>query len=949
MCKKLTCLASSVLVLGLVLTSAAGAADPDLVGWWKFEEESGTLYDQSDNHNDATSFDGVLYQQPGRDGYALGFDGVDDRVVVGTNARPSDTFSFGCWLKTSVTHEIDAESIAGVGGVAGQRYVFDPQHGGETDGGAGLSVGTNGILVYEHGSNYMPATAVYEAEIGSDWNHIMIVYDNKQPTIYLNGVAVRTGLISPRAVVNAPIQIGGMAYGFIEGLIDEVRIYSRALSAGEVKRIAGRVKAFNPDPADGAVYPETWMTLSWSAGAYAASHDVYLGESFEDVSNGTADTFRGSQSSEMFIVGFFGFPYPDGLVPGTTYYWRVDEVNDSEPNSPWIGDVWSFSVPPRTAHNPYPHDRAEFADPNVELNWTAGFGAKLHTVYFGDDLDTVANATGGIPTVLTTFTPGTLELDKTYYWRVDEFNPPTTVKGDVWSFTTIPIVPVSDPDLIGWWKLDEGYGAVTVDWSGYANHGTIENTDGGLGDGGSVWNTDPERGIVLSFNGDNSNGAYVSAGGIPAMSLTNDFTWTFWTKQHPNQGTDIPGEGNNLILGNRYSHTGDDPLEFVKFTPGRFEFYNNDPDYFMTVDYEDVPSGVWVHHAGVKDGATLTYYRNGVESGTSTITKTIQANPFYMGGDPAGGGRWQGWLSDVRIYDKALTATEVKLVMRGDSLLAWDPNPANGSMTYIREATPLTWSPGDKVSEHAVYFGADKDAVDNADASDTTGVYRGKQAATSYSPPEGVEWGGGPYYWRIDEHNTDATVTKGKIWSFAVADFLLVDDFESYDNVDPAPGEPGINRIFDKWIDGYGTITNGAIVGNDMPPYAERTIVHSGAQSMIYRYDNAGKTSEATFTLVWPQDWTEESVTKLSLWLNGSPANAADRVFVALNGTAVIYHDDPAATQIASWTEWVIDLATFGVNLTNVNTITIGVGTKNVSAPGGGQGTLYFDDIRVIR
>ncbi|MHC4580375.1 MAG: hypothetical protein ACYS14_02895, partial [Planctomycetota bacterium] len=308
-------------------------------------------------------------------------------------------------------------------------------------------------------------------------------------------------------------------------------------------------------------------------------------------------------------------------------------------------------------------------------------------------------------------------------------------------------------------------------------------------------------------------------------------------------------------------------------------------------------------------------------------------------------------LSDVRIYDRALAADEIKQVMRGDPLLAWDPNPTNGSTAYIAEALPLTWLPGDDASEHAVYFGTDKDAVDNADVSDTTGVYRGQQTATSYSPPEGVEWGGGPYYWRVDEHNTDATVTKGKVWSFAVADYLTVDDFESYDNVDPAPGEPGLNRIFDKWIDGYGTLTNGAIVGNDMPPYAERTVVHSGAQSMIYRYDNAGRTSEATLTLVHPRDWTEAGVTKLSLWLNGSAANAADRIYVALNPGApgLVYHDDPGATQIAGWTEWVIDLAAFGVDLTNVNTITIGVGTRNAPSPSGGTGAMYFDDIRLIR
>ncbi len=41
------------------------------------------------------------------------------------------------------------------------------------------------------------------------------------------------------------------------------------------------------------------------------------------------------------------------------------------------------------------------------------------------------------------------------------------------------------------------------------------------------------------------------------------------------------------------------------------------------------------------------------------------------------------------------------------------------------------------------------------------------------------------------------------MWTFATADFILVDDFESYDDIDPLPGEPGVNRIFDKWIEGY--------------------------------------------------------------------------------------------------------------------------------------------------
>lgn len=99
MFRKLTYLISIALVLGSAGTRAVGDVDPTLFGWWKFEEASGTLFDQSGNHNDGTSFNGVLYQQAGQAGYALGFDGIDDYVVVGTVGRPTDTFSFGAWLK----------------------------------------------------------------------------------------------------------------------------------------------------------------------------------------------------------------------------------------------------------------------------------------------------------------------------------------------------------------------------------------------------------------------------------------------------------------------------------------------------------------------------------------------------------------------------------------------------------------------------------------------------------------------------------------------------------------------------------------------------------------------------------------------------------------------------------------------------------------------------------
>jgi hypothetical protein len=163
------------------------------------------------------------------------------------------------------------------------------------------------------------------------------------------------------------------------------------------------------------------------------------------VDSGAEGAFLGNQTTTTLTLGFPGFTYPDGLAPGTTYYWRVDEVNEAEPNSPWKGDVWSFSVPPKTAYFPDPADGAESVSVNIQLNWTGGHGSKLHTVYFGETFDEVDNATGGSAQASTSYTPGTLKMAKTYHWRVDEFDVVETYKGNVWSFITEGAVAALDP------------------------------------------------------------------------------------------------------------------------------------------------------------------------------------------------------------------------------------------------------------------------------------------------------------------------------------------------------------------------------------------------------------------------------------------------------------------------------------------------------------------------
>ena len=167
---------------------------------------------------------------------------------------------------------------------------------------------------------------------------------------------------------------------------------------------------------------------------------------------------------------------------------------------------------------------------------------------------------------------------------------------------------------------------------------------------------------------------------------------------------------------------------------------------------------------------------------------------------------------------------------------------------------------------------------------------------------------------------------------------------ESYNDLDPA--DPLSNRIFNAWIDGFGDPTNGSLVGYDNPPFAEQTIVHSGNQSMPMSYDNSDAAkSEATLTLTTNRDWTIKDVETLKIWFRGESANAAEQIYVVLNGSARVDNDNPDAATITRWTAWNIDLQSFadqGVNLTNVNSITLGL-----SSVTGGTGMMFFDDIRL--
>jgi len=432
-----------VLVLGLVLMSAADAADPDLVGYWKFDETSGTTaQDATGNGNDGT-LNGDPQWVAGMLGGALEFDGEGDYVDIGNDPIFNITgqITVACWIKVSqFTDSWQAIFTMGDDSWRLQRQTT-------TDNLCWACTGVTGT----------PGDWWLYGDVNvndGEWHHTAGVYDGSKYYLYVDGeLDAFKDTSGTMSISSYPVMIGANAQQSgreFEGIIDDVRVYKRALTDTEILGVmagggAEYPLASGPVPKDGVYHPDTWVNLAWRAGDFAASHDVYISDNFEDVDAGTESTFIGNQADTFLVAGFPGFPFPDGLVPRTTYYWRIDEVNDAEPNSPWKGNVWSFTIPPKTAYLPVPADGAEAVAVNDKLSWMPGFGAKLHTVYFGESFNEVDSATGGLPQGTTDFTPGTLKMAKTYYWRVDEFDVVETHKGNVWSFTTEGAVSALNP------------------------------------------------------------------------------------------------------------------------------------------------------------------------------------------------------------------------------------------------------------------------------------------------------------------------------------------------------------------------------------------------------------------------------------------------------------------------------------------------------------------------
>jgi hypothetical protein len=750
--------------------------DPSLVAWWRLDETAGTAaFDSSTNGND-----GILNGDPqwveGKINGALDFDGDGDYVDCG---NPDSVFD--------ITGELTVAAWVNI------RSLPTGWSPAVVKGENAWRISTNNTQTSFHfGINYWE-TANYAVngsiEVSmNEWHHVCGTFDGTTIALYVDGVADGTVVNDIGIGVNTTnLWIGGNPEVTYEqrnwdGLIDEVGIFSRALTAAEIQ---GVMKGFTDPSLSAQPYPLDAMddiprdvVLNWIPGRYAHTHNVYLGTDFDDVND--------ADSSSPLLVGpgisqsTFS---PGRLDFDQTYFWRVDEVNAPPDNTVFKGNVWSFTVEPFS----YPIPAANIIP--TASGQSAGQGPEKTIDGSGLDENDLHSA---IPEDMWLSSPG----EPGSAWIQYEFDKP--------------------------YKLYEML----------------------------IWN----------YNGDSILSLY----GIKEVTIeysADSITWTQANVSELAQASGAAGYAANTI---------------VPF-----------------------------------DGAQVKYVK-------------VTANNNWIGGT----GLFNKYgLSEVRFMYIPVNARM--------------PNPGSGA-TKVAIDTALSWRPGRDAAEHNVYLDTDQQAV----AGRTAAVVTVPQASFN---PLSLDLDT-TYYWSVDEvNNSEITpVWQGDTWSFSTAAYLVVDDFESYNDI--ATGEEGSKLVYETWIDGYDNPSvNGSTIGYVSGASMDTDIVHGGDQSVPLIYDNrtASKSEVTVSTSNLPigSDWTIGAPEILVLWFYGDPNNAATgQLYVKLNNSKLLI-SGINLTQ-AAWQNAEVSLADFGINLANVTQLVIGLERTGAT---GSEGILFMDDIRLYK
>jgi len=339
MLKKSVLVGFCVALLTPALSVLAGM-DPALMVYWPLDEQSGNIAkDMSGKGNDGTVSAGPTWVAGKLNG-ALRFAGAGDvrGPYVPLNNR---TFTIAMWINPVLT---------------GSQILFSQVQSGSTNLSLHLRLGgpsstdapVNGIRFGFYNNDLDSPANILQS---NNWYHVVFWYnfEAQRRRIYLNGVQIADAAATPFLATQGAICLGSWTgSSYYTGLVDDFQLYHKALSESEINKImsglADASLAGDPSPKDKATDVHQDVVLSWTAGEFAASHDVYFGTSEVDVNNAS----RANPMGVLVSQGQTDTQYdPEGLLEfGQTYYWRIDEVNASPSNAIFKGELWSFTAEP---------------------------------------------------------------------------------------------------------------------------------------------------------------------------------------------------------------------------------------------------------------------------------------------------------------------------------------------------------------------------------------------------------------------------------------------------------------------------------------------------------------------------------------------------------------------------------------------------------------------------
>ncbi|MCH8218478.1 MAG: discoidin domain-containing protein, partial [Planctomycetes bacterium] len=337
-------------VLVLMLAVPAGAASgSNLVGWWKLD---GNAHDTMRGHKGDGDVEGVEEWIEGYFADALSFDGrttyvdlpIDEMMMTLTNS------TFSAWVNW--------------GGNSGSRVHQSIFHFGTSGTEGYMFLSPDSLNSGAHVMRYAISPPGEDAEQQitvsklwpvDEWHHAAVVIDADAGVTYLYKdarVAGQGDIALTPSDLGTPSKnwLGRPIWNnpFFGGAIDDFRIYDAALTADELQRVMegglGSEVATVVRPEQDEADVELDVVLEWFPGVFAAAHDLYFGIHADEVEQATRADPMGVLVEEGTTATTWATTPP--LEFDRSYYWRVDEVNDAEPDSPWKGRLWRFTTEP---------------------------------------------------------------------------------------------------------------------------------------------------------------------------------------------------------------------------------------------------------------------------------------------------------------------------------------------------------------------------------------------------------------------------------------------------------------------------------------------------------------------------------------------------------------------------------------------------------------------------